>query len=477
MRLFRTLLTAAATAALVVGAGLPVQAWAQDAATGAALRDKALTDKTGWSILESLTTDVGPRNVGSPGAIRARDWGIATFKALGFQNVHAEPFAKPSWIRGEETASITAPYEMKLSILGLGNSVSTPAGGVEAEIVLFTSLDDLQAAPESAVKGKIVVLNQPMTRTQDGQGYGAGAMARYLGPALAGKKGAVAYLTRSVSTSDSRQAHTGAMAYLGGAGTPKVPTGALGVPDADLLQRLVGRGKPVKLKLNLQSHVDEKAMAWNVVGEIPGSSKPEELIVIGGHLDAWDPGEGAIDDGAGVAITTAAAKLLGDLPTHPKRTIRVVMFGSEETGGSSEAYMAAHKDEVARTVLTGESDVGGDRIFAVRLPAGSAEVPAIKAAINVLAPLKIFVSRGEVGHAGSDVEGLQGAGVPAFGLTQDATRYFDLHHSADDTLDKVKPENLAQNIAAWASLLYFAADSDIDFRTLAATKTAAPTGH
>jgi Zn-dependent M28 family amino/carboxypeptidase len=469
MRLFRTLLTAAAATALMAGA-----AHAQDAATAAALRDKALTDKTGWTILESLTTDIGPRNVGSPGAARAKDWGLATFKALGFSNVRAEQFAKPSWIRGEESASIVAPYAMKLSILGLGNSVPTPAGGIEAEIVVFTTLGDLAAAPESAVKGKIVVINQPMTRTQDGSGYGAGTVVRYVGPALAGKKGAVAYLTRSVSTSDSRQAHTGAMAYADGA--PKVPAGALGVPDADLLQRLASRGKPVKLKLNLQSHVDEKAVAWNVVGEIPGSSKPEELLVIGGHLDAWDPGEGAIDDGAGVAITTAAAKLLGDLPKHPKRTIRVVMFGSEETGGSSEAYMAAHKDEVARTVFTGESDSGGDLIFEARLPVGSADHPAMKAALNTLAPLKIFLARGEVGHAGSDVEGLQEAGVPAAALSQDASRYFDLHHSADDTLDKVKPESLAQNIAAWTTLLYFVADSDIDFRALAANSKPA-TGH
>ena len=470
MRLFRTLLTAAATAALMAGS-----AHAQDAATAAALRDKALTDKTGWTILESLTTDIGPRNVGSPGAIRAKDWGLATFKALGFANVHAEQFAKPSWIRGEESASITLPYEMKLSILGLGNSVSTPAGGIEAEIVLFTTLGDLAAAPDSAVKGKIVVINQPMTRTQDGSGYGAGTAVRYVGPALAGKKGAVAYLTRSVSTSDSRQAHTGAMQYADN--LPKVPAGALGVPDADLLQRLVARGKPVKIKLNLQSHVDEKAVAWNVIGEIPGSSKPEELLVIGGHLDAWDPGEGAIDDGAGVAITTAAAKILGDLPKHPKRTIRVVMFGSEETGGSSDAYMATHKDEVPRTVFTGESDTGGDRIFEARLPAGSADHPAMKAAMNTMAPLKIFLARGEVGHAGSDVEGLQEAGVPAAALSQDASRYFDLHHSADDTLDKIKPENLAQNIAAWVSLLYFVADSDIDFRALAAAKPAAPAAH
>jgi Zn-dependent M28 family amino/carboxypeptidase len=459
--MIRSLLTATAACALLATA-----AHAQDAATAAALRDKALTDKTAWTVLESLTTDIGPRNVGSPGAVRAKDWGLATFKALGFANVRAEQFAKPSWIRGEESAMITAPYAMKLSLLGLGNSVPTPAGGIEAEIVVFTTLGDLAAAPQSAVKGKIVVINQPMTRTQDGSGYGAGTAVRYVGPALAGQKGAVAYLTRSVSTSQSRQAHTGAMRYADG--SPQVPSAALGVPDADLLQRLAARGKPVKIKLVLNSHVDDKAVAWNVVGEIPGSAKPEELIVIGGHLDAWDPGEGAIDDGAGVAITTAAAKLIGDLPKHPRRTIRVVMFGSEETGGSSDAYVATHKDELARTVLIGESDTGGDKIFEVRLPEGSVDHPAMKAAVNTLAPLKIFLTRGAVGHAGSDVEGLQEAGVPAFTLNQDASRYFDLHHSADDTLDKVEPAQLNQNVAAWASLLYLAADSDIDFRKPAA---------
>jgi Zn-dependent M28 family amino/carboxypeptidase len=470
MRLFRTLLTAAAVSALMAGAS-----HAQDAATGAALRDKALTDKTGWTILEALTTDIGPRNVGSPGAIRAKDWGLATFKALGFQNVRAEPFAKPSWIRGEESASITAPYEMKLSILGLGNSVPTPAGGVEAEIVVFTTLADLAAAPDSAVKGKIVVINQPMTRTQDGSGYGAGTMVRYTGPALAGKKGAVAYLTRSVSTSDSRQAHTGAMAYVGDG--PKVPAGALGVPDADLLQRLASRGKSVKIKLNLQSHVDEKAMAWNVVGEIPGSSKPEELIVIGGHLDAWDPGEGAIDDGAGIAITTAAAKLIGDLPKHPKRTIRVVMFGSEESGGSSEAYVAAHKDELPKIVLAGESDTGADRIYSLKLPAGAQKHAIATVAGNVLAPLKIYVNRDPSAHGGSDIEGLEEAGVPSIELEQDASRYFDYHHTMDDTLNKVRPDELAQNVAAWASFIYLVADSGIDFRALKAAAPAAPAGH
>ncbi|MDO9223998.1 MAG: M20/M25/M40 family metallo-hydrolase, partial [Caulobacter sp.] len=231
----------------------------------------------------------------------------------------------------------------------------------------------------------------------------------------------------------------------------------------DLIERLAARG-PVRIKLSLASTVDPNGVAWNISGEIPGSGKPEEVIVIGGHLDSWDPGTGAIDDASGIAITTAAAKLIGDLPKHPRRTIRVVMWGSEESGGSSEAYLAAHKDELPNIVMASESDLGADRIFALMLPKDAMKAPALAELPTVLAPLSIFVSRDPAPFGGSDVEGLQAAGVPVFTLRQDASRYFDLHHSADDTLDKVDPVQLNQNVAAWAALLYMLADSDADFR-------------
>ena len=402
---------------------------AEPADTAAALRDRALTDTTAWTVLEDLTSTVGPRLVGSPGMARAKDWAVKTFTDLGFTNVKVEEFAKPSWARGAESASITGPYPFQLSIMGLGRTVPTPAKGIEAEVVVFKSYAALLAAPV----------------------------------------GAVAFLMRSVSTSDSRLPHTGVLGYAEDA--PKIPAAALGVPDADLIERLAKRG-PVRIKLSLASTTDPKGVAWNISGEIAGSSKPEEVIVIGGHLDSWDPGTGAIDDASGVAITTAAAKLIGDLPKHPRRTIRVVMWGSEESGGSSEAYLAAHKDEVPGIVMASESDLGADSIFSLMLPKDAMKDPALAELPTVLGSLNIFISRDPAPFGGSDVEGLQAAGVPVFTLRQSALRYFDLHHSGDDTIDKVDPAQLNENVAAWAALLYMLAQSEADYR--AAPTAAAP---
>ena len=474
MRLFRTLLTAAAVSALMVGAAASSPAWAQDARTAEALRDKALLDRTAWDITEDLTTTIGPRVVGSPAMVRAKDWSVAKFKALGFTNVKVEEFAKPSWTRGAESAELVAPYPMKLDIVGLGRTVPTPPEGVEAEVALFRTYAELIAAPESAVKGKIVVITQPMVRAQDGAGYGVAGISRRAGPVEAAKRGAVGLLIRSISTSDSTVPHTGVTAF--GDGVVSIPSAALGVPEAEQLERLAAKG-PLRIKLKLASTSDPKAVAWNISGEIKGSEKPEEVIVVGGHLDSWDVGTGALDDATGVAITTAAAKLVGDLPKHPKRTLRVVMWGSEESGGSSEAYLAAHKDELPKIVLAGESDTGADRVYSLQIPAGAADHPAMKTAVRVLAPLKIYLDRSPSAHAGSDIEGLEGAGVPVVALNQDASRYFDYHHTMDDTLNKVRPDELAQNVAAWASFIYLVADSDVDFRTLSAAAPAATPAH
>ncbi len=436
---------------------------AEPADTAAALRDRALGDDTAWTILEDLTTEIGPRPVGSPAMTRARDWAVETLKAYGFTNIKVEAFAKPSWHRGAESASIIAPYPLKLSIIGLGGSVPTPARGVEGEVVIFRTLAELEAVPDGSLAGKIAVVTTPMVRTQSGEGYGAVGAVRRTGPSIAGRKGAIAYLTRSVSTSDSRLAHTGIMRYADGA--PKIPAAALGVPDAELLERLAARG-PVRIRLSMASTVDETSVAWNISGDIAGSGKPEEMIIIGGHLDSWDVGTGAVDDASGIAITTAAAKLIGDLPRHPRRTIRVVMWGSEETGGSSEAYAAARKDEMADIVLAGESDFGAGRIYALMLPPRAMTAPPLAALPGLMAPLKVIVSREPARGGGADTEGMEEAGVPAFSLRQDGTRYFDLHHSEDDTLDKVDPQDLQQNVAAWAAFLYLVADSDVDFRAL-----------
>ncbi|WP_411675563.1 M20/M25/M40 family metallo-hydrolase [Caulobacter segnis] len=465
--MFRSLLAASATVALLSGV-----AHAQDVKTAEALRDKALLDRTAWDITEDLTTTIGPRLVGSPAMERAKDWGAAKFKALGFTNIKIEQFAKPSWTRGEESAELVGPYPMKLGIVGLGRTIPTPVGGIEADVALFHTYAELIAAPEGSLKGKIVVITQPMVKAQDGSGYGVAGISRRSGPVEAAKRGAVAVLIRSISTSDSTVPHTGVTAF--GEGVVSIPAAAIGVPEAEQLERLAKKG-PLRIKLKLASTVDPNDVAWNISGEIKGSEKPDEVIVIGGHLDSWDVGTGALDDATGIAITTSAAKLIGDLPKHPKRTIRVVMWGSEESGGSSEAYIAAHRDEVPKIVLAGESDTGADRVFALKLPTGAAAHPLATTAANVLAPLKIYVSRAPATHGGADIEGLEEAGVPSVELDQDASRYFDYHHTADDTLNKVRPDELAQNVAAWASFIYLVADSDIDFRALKAAAPAA--GH
>jgi Peptidase family M28 len=449
----------AASAALF--ASTAVQA-ADLAATAKSLSEKALADSTAWDVTESLTTEVGARPQGSPGMERARDWGVAKLTALGFENVHVETFQTESWLRGAESAEVVAPYPQKLQILGLGRSAPTPAGGLEAEVALFKSLDEMLAQPEGALKGKIVIVTQKMRRTQDIAGY-AGAVRARSGGAEAAKRGAVAYLVRSISTDDTRLPHGGGAAAAG------IPMAALSPPDAELLERMVARGKPVKIKLSMASTFRAQAPAYNVVGEIKGREKPEEVIVIGGHLDSWDAGTGAIDDACGIGITTAAAKLISELPERPRRTIRVVMWGAEEQGGSGAAYAAAHKDEVGKIIVAGESDLGAGEIFSAKLPAGSFDHPAMKAFASAVVPLKVIVSQEPAEDGGADVAGLQRLGAPVVELQQDASRYFDLHHSADDTLDKVDPKELAQNVAVWTAFVYAVADSDIDFR-----KTAGP---
>jgi Zn-dependent M28 family amino/carboxypeptidase len=391
---------------------------------------------------------------------RARDWGVETLKRLGFENVHVETFTTPAWTRGTESAEVVAPTPQALHILGLGNSSPTPNGGLSAEIALFRSYQAMLDQPQGALKGKIAVVTQRMTRTQDGSGYGAINAQRTFGAVEAAKRGAVGYLVRSLSTDDTRLPHTG------GARAAGIPAAALSPPDAELLEHLAARGKPVTVKLVMKSTSNPKAPAYNVVGELPGGERPDEVLVVGGHLDSWDPGTGAIDDASGIGIMTAAAKLAAS-GQQPRRTIRVVMWGSEEQGGSSGAYLAAHKDEVGKLVVAGESDGGAGRIWSLNLPAGSRDHAAMKAFREAIVPLKVIASGAPPREGGADISGLIGAGVPFVDFNQDMNRYFDLHHAADDTLDKIDPAELSQNVAVWAAFLYTVANSDIDFRQLA----------
>jgi Zn-dependent M28 family amino/carboxypeptidase len=448
--------------ALAVALAAASPAFAQDLATGAAaVRDKALNDTLAWDITESLTSEVGARMVGSPAMERARDWSVAKFKELGFENIKVESFTTPAWSRGAEAAEVVGPWPHKLAIVGLGNSAPTPAGGITAPIVVFKTYQAMLDQPPGSLTGKIAVVTQAMGRTQDGSSYGAVGVQRRAGAAEAARRGAVGYLIRSISTDDTRLPHTGGGAAGG------IPAAALSPPDAELLENLVRRGKPVTVKLEMASTSNPAAQAWNISGEIRGKEKPDEVIVIGGHLDSWDPGTGAIDDAAGIAITTAAAKLAA-APGKPRRTIRVVMWGSEEQGGSSGAYAAAHKDEVGKMIVAGESDGGAGRIWSLSTPPAAAGHPAMKAFQSTLPKLKVAVNRTPPASGGADISGIIGLGVPFVDFNQDMNRYFDLHHSADDTLDKIDPAELAQNVAVWAAFLYTVANSDIDFRAKAA---------
>ena len=439
-------------------------------AGAAAVRDRALHDSAAYDYIESLSVDVGPRLAGSEASERATEWAEARLNSLGFANVRREPFQITAWLRGPEEAEITAPHPQTLAIIGLGGSVPTPPDGIEAEIVVVRTYADLLAAPPGAFDGKIAVLTQPMVRTQDGSGYGADNPPRRQGPSEAARRGAVAYLVRSLATGESRAPHTGALNYASDA--PKIPAAALSVIDAELIDRLAARGVPIRVRLKLAS-TTKPATVWTVEGEFRGSLHPDQIIQLGGHLDSWDPGTGSIDDGAGMAIAVAAAKLAA-AQNPPRRTIRVALFGAEEMDFARPAFAAAHLAEKDRIVVIGESDIGADRAWRVALPGGSRAAPEMKTYAEVIAPLAVNVSPDPSRGSGDDTADLVRAGVPAFAVSQDASRYFDWHHSSEDTLDKVDRDQLNQAVATWAAFAYIAANSDIDFRALAQASGAQP---
>jgi hypothetical protein len=437
--------------------------WGKLESTATGLRDQALHGSEAYPLLESLTTEVGQRLAATEAEHRAALWAVAKMKALGFQNVHIEPFSMPQWTRGEERAEATAPFTQKLAVTALGRSVATPPEGVEAEIALFKTYEDLLAQPEGALKGKIAVVTQPMVKAQDGEGYGALVRMRTAGPSEAAKRSAVAYLIRSLATDDRRAPHTGVTDYA--PGVAKIPAGALAVPDSEWLDRITARGQAVRLKLVLTPKMVPGGQSETVVGEIVGRERPDEIVLIGGHLDSWDLGQGAIDDGAGVAVTMAAAKLIADLPQHPRRTLRVALFGAEEVGETHAPFAKAHAAELDKHVIASECDFGATHVYRIDLPAGAAGSPYGKALANVVARLPASVGRGPAQDGGADVEDL--TGVPLAELAQDGTHYFDLHHTADDTLDKVDAKEMDRLTAAWVAFAYLAADSDVDFRAIA----------
>lgn len=442
------------TLLLAAAALLACPALAQNLNQAERLRDAALKDEVAYDIVEGLTTEVGPRPAGTDSEARAREWAVRRLKVLGFANVHVETYDMPAWVRGEERAEIVAPFPQKLAVTALGRSGATPPGGIAAEVVAFDSVAELEAAPDSTVRGKIVFVTHQMTATQDGSQYGYFGAVRRLAPSIAARKGAAAIVIRSLGTDYHRNPHTGTQTVAEGI-TP-IPAGALSLPDADQLSRMLKRGRPVTMRLTLTPRDLGTRQSGNVVAEVRGSDPKAGIVLIGGHLDSWDLGTGAIDNAAGVAITAAAAKRIMEAG-RPRRTIRIVWFGSEEVGGyGNKAYLAAHRDE--KIVFVSESDFGADRIWRMNPGFAAANAGLADRVAALLAPLGI--ARGtQAAGGGVDLGPWVAAGTAAIDLQQDGTRYFDYHHTPDDTLDKVDPEQLRQNVAAWTAMLAVVANA------------------
>ncbi|NJC09581.1 M20/M25/M40 family metallo-hydrolase [Polymorphobacter fuscus] len=457
------LLLAAAFTALPAGAATRLE-------QAAVVRDAALAKSEAWPMLADLTTNVGQRLAGTEAEARGRDWAVKAMKAAGLTNIKVEPFPLPVWTRGAESAEIvgaagaeTGGTGQKLAIAALGYSGATPPEGITAPVVYFPDYAALEAAAPGSLAGKIAFIDHRMMRAQDGSSYGTNGAVRRSGPALAQSKGAVATLIRSLGTDYHRNPHTGGT--VAAPGTVPIPSAALSLPDAELLARRLQAG-PVSVKL-VSTPMTRPGGSANVSGEIPGRV-PGEIVVIGGHLDSWDIGQGVIDDGAGMAITLAAAKAIKDFGkdagVQPRRTIRVVFWGAEELGLiGGRAYAEAHKGE--NIVLAGESDFGADRVWRVSSKVAEAGLPLVAEIGRVLAPLGVAPTRDNGAGGGPDVGALGALGAGIIDLEQDGTRYFDLHHTPDDTLDKVDRAQLDQNVAAWAAATWLAASDDRPLRT------------
>ena len=414
--------------------------------------DEALTgDTAAWDFVEGITTEVGARQAGTEAEARGRAWAAAWLKARGFRNVAIEPYMMPTWVPGEPgRAEIVSPFPQSLAVAPLGDSASTGPEGITAEVVMFRSVAELQAAPAGSLAGKIAFVSNAMTRTQDGSQYGFAGPTRWVASGIAASKGAVATVIKSVGTDDHRNPHTGGTSFP--QGVKPTPAGALSNPDAANLERMFKRagGKPITMKLVLTPRSLGQTESGNVVGEIVGRNPSLPPVLIACHLDSWWLGTGAVDDGAGCGIIAAAALNVARAGA-PLRTVRVLFAGAEETGlWGSKAYSAAHIDEPMAVGL--ESDFGADRIW--RFDSNFRETnPALHRTIAG-AVARFGVSSGtETAGGGADIQIVKDQKGAIIDLQQDGTRYFDLHHTPDDTLDKIDPVQLRQNVAVWTQVV------------------------
>ena len=451
---------------------------AEQMATAASLRDAALEGNETWELLEELVAVAPKRLAGSPGDKIARDWAVEKLESLGFDRVWVQEFQLRGWARASASATVLSHENIDLDITSLGKSVSTPAGGVTADVIHFGTFDDLKAAAKSEVEGKIVFISNRMERKMDGSGYGPANVARSRGHEVVARKGGLALLIRSIGTDNHDAPHTGAMSFGESSmsqpeldlayeeaisapyGEKTVAAGAISNIDSDAFEALFESGEEITVTLEIRNNDLGEITSYNIIGEIIGSERPNEVVITGGHIDAWDTGVGAMDDGLGVAITMNAVSMIGELSQRPARTIRYVAFGAEELGLlGAKAYAEEYAD--VDHVFGIESDFGIGKVWRLSPAVTADAVPVLGEIATILEPMGIGWDPDARGNPGPDLGPLvTGAGLAGASLNGDGTLYFDLHHSAEDTLDKIKASDLSYNTAAYAVLLYLVAEYD-----------------
>jgi carboxypeptidase Q len=428
----------------------PSSAWIDQYRDPAArLIGEAVSDTFAWRRLSVLTDSIGNRLSGTAQLDRAIQWAAEEMKRDGLENVHTEKAMVPRWIRGAESAEVVEPAGHRMAMLGLGGSVATPAEGVVADILIVHSFEELDAA-SARVPGRIVVFNVPYTN------YGETVRFRSAGASRAAKHGAVAMLIRSVGVNGLRLPHTGALNYADDA--PKIPAAAIASEDADRLQRMADRGGRVAVRVKMEAHFDADVESANVVGEIRGREKPDEVVVVGGHIDSWDVGAGATDDGGGCVVTWEALRIMKKLNLRPRRTVRVVLWTNEENGGrGGQAYRDAHRAELAKHVMMLESDGGVFR----PLGFGFSGSDSARQTVKTIATLLSGIAADQIGPSGGGADigpSVQDGHIPSMSLEVDGAKYFLIHHTEADTIDKIDPVDMARCAAAVAVMAYVIAD-------------------
>lgn len=421
----------------------------------ARLIGEAVSSTFAWQRLSVLTDTIGNRLSGTPQLDRAIEWAVREMTADGLENVHTEKVMVPSWIRGEEHAAIVEPAQRPIAMLGLGGSVATPGDGVRAEVTVVHSFEELDAVG-ARLRGRIVLFNVPFTA------YGETVRFRAGGASRAARFGASAMLVRSIGPNGLRLPHTGALQYEDNA--PKIPAAAISAEDADRLDRMTSGGQRVMVHLKMTAHFAPDVESANVIGEIRGSERPDEVVVVSGHLDSWDVGDGASDDGGGCVVSWEALRIMKKLGLRPRRTVRVVLWTNEENGGRGGlGYRDAHRAELARHVMMMESDSGVSRPLGFGFTGSDSGRDAVKAIASLLTGIGADQILGAAG--GADIApSVQEGRIPSLSLEVDASRYFLIHHTEADTIDKIDPLEMAKCAAAVAVMTYVIADMPMGLR-------------